>query len=75
MVSSQESTVHHHHHQKMDGGDGGLEQQQTSSADVSCSICLDLVSDNGGRSRAKLQCGHEFHLGLSKCFLASLFFV
>lgn len=29
---------------------------------VSCSICLDSVSDNRDRSRAKLQCGHEFHL-------------
>lgn len=29
---------------------------------VACSICLDLVTDNGDRSRAKLQCGHEFHL-------------
>ncbi|XP_057460702.1 E3 ubiquitin-protein ligase RFI2-like [Actinidia eriantha] len=29
---------------------------------ASCSICLDLVSDEGDRSRAKLQCGHEFHL-------------
>ncbi|KAL6968518.1 hypothetical protein U1Q18_034322 [Sarracenia purpurea var. burkii] len=41
-------------------GDGN-----TSSFDVSyvsCSICLDLVTDKGDRSRAKLQCGHEFHL-------------
>ncbi|KAK2990627.1 hypothetical protein RJ640_019907 [Escallonia rubra] len=29
---------------------------------VSCSICLDAVTDNGDRSTAKLQCGHEFHL-------------
>lgn len=35
---------------------------QVASGDVSCSICLDLVSDSGGRSWAKLQCGHEFHL-------------
>ncbi|PSS14674.1 Coiled-coil domain-containing protein [Actinidia chinensis var. chinensis] len=37
----------------------------TSSFDVSsvsCSICLDFVIENGNRSRAKLQCGHEFHL-------------
>ncbi|KAL9228193.1 hypothetical protein vseg_003800 [Gypsophila vaccaria] len=27
-----------------------------------CSICLDLVACGGERSRAKLQCGHEFHL-------------
>ena len=30
---------------------------------VSCSICLDVVSDSGDRSWAKLQCGHQFHLG------------
>ncbi|GMP60449.1 hypothetical protein CsSME_00023314 [Camellia sinensis var. sinensis] len=29
---------------------------------VSCSICLDAVTDNGDRSWAKLQCGHQFHL-------------
>ena len=28
---------------------------------AACSICLDPVG--GGRSVAKLQCGHEFHLG------------
>ncbi|PON96554.1 43kDa postsynaptic protein [Trema orientale] len=64
MVSSEENTGHHHQ-QQMDGGNGVLEQHHhhhPSSGDVSCSICLDLVSDNGGRSRAKLQCGHEFHL-------------
>ncbi|KAK9013567.1 hypothetical protein V6N11_041571 [Hibiscus sabdariffa] len=32
------------------------------SSDISCSICLDLVSHAADRSRAKLQCGHEFHL-------------
>lgn len=30
---------------------------------VSCSICLEVVADNGDRSWAKLQCGHQFHLG------------
>ena len=29
-----------------------------------CSICLETVSDDGGRSMAKLCCGHQFHLGL-----------
>ncbi|PKI74025.1 hypothetical protein CRG98_005503 [Punica granatum] len=29
---------------------------------VSCSICLEVVADNGDRSWAKLQCGHQFHL-------------
>lgn len=42
--------------------DGNAGEEELSSPGVSCSICLDLVSDNGGRSWAKLQCGHEFHL-------------
>lgn len=29
---------------------------------ISCSICLDLVTNGGERSSAKLKCGHEFHL-------------
>lgn len=32
---------------------------------VSCSICLEIVADNRDRSWAKLQCGHQFHLGES----------
>ncbi|XVF32764.1 hypothetical protein REPUB_Repub17cG0111100 [Reevesia pubescens] len=51
---------HHHHQQLMDGHDA--DAAVPPSSEVSCSICLDLVSDTGGRSRAKLQCGHEFHL-------------
>lgn len=43
-----------------DGDDGGAKSLSTSN--VSCSICLELVTDNGDRSWAKLQCGHEFHL-------------
>ncbi|XAR61332.1 hypothetical protein NMG60_11035008 [Bertholletia excelsa] len=45
--------------------DGVVCDKKTSSFDVSsvsCSICLDSVTDDGDRSRAKLQCGHEFHL-------------
>ncbi|XP_010259580.1 PREDICTED: uncharacterized protein LOC104598959 [Nelumbo nucifera] len=42
-----------------DGGGGG---PSLSASSVSCSICLEAVTDNGDRSRAKLQCGHEFHL-------------
>lgn len=30
---------------------------------VSCTICLDVVTDHGDRSCAKLRCGHRFHLG------------
>jgi len=45
-----------------DGGDGGCGK---SFASVPCSICLEAVADNGDRSWAKLQCGHQFHLGNS----------
>ncbi|GLU07387.1 hypothetical protein SLE2022_243470 [Rubroshorea leprosula] len=48
------------HDRLVDGGKGGFPAPPASG--VSCSICLDIVSDNGGRSWAKLQCGHEFHL-------------
>lgn len=46
----------------VDDGDGGG-GKSLSSSNASCSICLEAVSDNGERSWAKLQCGHEFHLG------------
>ncbi|KAK9139346.1 hypothetical protein Scep_009027 [Stephania cephalantha] len=39
-----------------DGGGGGI------GSSISCSICFEAVADNGERSRAKLLCGHEFHL-------------
>jgi hypothetical protein len=42
-------------------GEGG---QEKAAAVVSCSICLDTVVAGGAeRSTARLQCGHEFHLG------------
>lgn len=44
-------------------GDGDGDGAETQSSGVSCSICLESVFDIGGRSMAKLQCGHEFHLG------------
>ncbi|KMT14228.1 hypothetical protein BVRB_4g075870 [Beta vulgaris subsp. vulgaris] len=44
----------------IDDGDGG--GKSLSLSNVSCSICLEFVTDNGDRSWAKLQCGHEFHL-------------
>lgn len=40
----------------IDDGDGGGKA-------VSCSICLEIVADNGDRAWAKLHCGHYFHLG------------
>ncbi|TYJ11685.1 hypothetical protein E1A91_A11G294000v1 [Gossypium mustelinum] len=47
-----------------DGGDGGAGcgNGGKSFGSVSCSICLETVTDNGDRSWAKLQCGHQFHL-------------
>ncbi|RAL52640.1 hypothetical protein DM860_007408 [Cuscuta australis] len=40
----------------------GLGGGDKVSAAVSCSICIEAVTDNGDRSWAKLQCGHQFHL-------------
>jgi hypothetical protein len=35
-----------------------------ASGAAACSICLDpVLGSGGGRSVAKLPCGHEFHLG------------
>ncbi|XP_041018430.1 E3 ubiquitin-protein ligase RFI2 isoform X1 [Juglans microcarpa x Juglans regia] len=68
MVGLERQTAHHHRLQMDgDGGGGGgggdvAGVVAPKASGVSCSICLDLVSDDGGRSRAKLQCGHEFHL-------------
>ncbi|MCD7455827.1 E3 ubiquitin-protein ligase rfi2 [Datura stramonium] len=44
-----------------DGGGGDGSREDKASA-VSCSICLEAVTDIGDRSWAKLQCGHQFHL-------------
>uniref|UniRef100_A0A2P2KAB0 Transcription factor family protein n=1 Tax=Rhizophora mucronata TaxID=61149 RepID=A0A2P2KAB0_RHIMU len=44
------------------GGAGGGCRGKSFGSSVSCSICLDTVADNGDRSWAKLQCGHQFHL-------------
>lgn len=43
-------------------GDQAIDLNAEPEYCVPCSICLDLVSYDGERSRAKLQCGHEFHL-------------
>ncbi|XP_039064009.1 E3 ubiquitin-protein ligase RFI2-like isoform X2 [Hibiscus syriacus] len=46
-----------------DGSDSvDCENGGKSFGSVSCSICLETVTDNGDRSWAKLQCGHQFHL-------------
>lgn len=44
----------------VDDGDAGGGK---SFGSVSCSICLEVVADNGDRSWSKLQCSHQFHLG------------
>lgn len=46
----------------LDDGEGGGGGGKASAAAVPCSICLDVVTDDGDRSWAKLQCGHQFHL-------------
>ncbi|KAL1546211.1 E3 ubiquitin-protein ligase IPI1-like isoform X1 [Salvia divinorum] len=46
----------------LDDGDCGGGGGKASAASVPCSICLDVVTDAGDRSWAKLQCGHQFHL-------------
>jgi hypothetical protein len=43
---------------------GGGKEEKAAAAAVSCSICLEaVVAASGERSTARLQCGHEFHLG------------
>lgn len=48
-----------------DGGDEGEGEggEEKAAAVMSCSICLDTVVAGEERSTARLQCGHEFHLG------------
>lgn len=48
------------HRAAMDGRDDVAVQSPSSG--VLCSICIEVVADDGSRSRAKLRCGHEFHL-------------
>jgi len=48
-----------------DPGKRGNPEDSSSPVEVSCSICLESVLDDGTRSKAKLQCGHQFHLGIS----------
>lgn len=35
---------------------------ECSGGSVSCSVCLEAVTDKGDRSIAKLKCSHQFHL-------------
>lgn len=42
--------------------DGDAAGGGKAALSVSCSICLEVVTDNGDRAWAKLQCGHQFHL-------------
>ncbi|KAL2945401.1 E3 ubiquitin-protein ligase RFI2 [Bienertia sinuspersici] len=45
-----------------DSSDQAIDLNVEPESSVPCSICLDLVTNGGERSRAKLKCGHEFHL-------------
>lgn len=57
-------------------GSGEVEDQKggtpfnAGGAAISCSICLEVVTDSGDRSTARLQCGHQFHLGNYARFLS-----
>ncbi|TYH00933.1 hypothetical protein ES288_A09G016600v1 [Gossypium darwinii] len=44
------------------GDDVDCKNGRKSFGSISCSICLETVTDNGDRLWAKLQCGHQFHL-------------
>ena len=54
------------------GNDDQDGDAKKSFGSVPCSICLEAVTDNGDRSWAKLQCGHQFHLGM--CYVDWAFF-
>lgn len=56
------------------GNDDDDGDTKKSFGSVACSICLEFVSDTGDRSWAKLQCGHQFHLGMCYVDCAVLFF-
>ncbi|KAJ0110985.1 hypothetical protein Patl1_01007 [Pistacia atlantica] len=64
MVGSIATTTHRRPPMDAAAGDDDDDDQaiEPPSSLVSCSICLDSVSDNGTRSTAKLHCGHQFHL-------------
>ncbi|KAJ1417143.1 Zinc finger, RING-type [Sesbania bispinosa] len=44
------------------GNDDDDGDTNKSFGSVPCTICLEVVTDTGDRSWAKLQCGHQFHL-------------
>ncbi|CAO2824416.1 unnamed protein product [Amaranthus hypochondriacus] len=47
---------------RSDYNDQGIDLNVEPESSIPCSICFDLVTYDGDRSRAKLKCGHEFHL-------------
>ncbi|XP_057549163.1 E3 ubiquitin-protein ligase RFI2-like isoform X4 [Amaranthus tricolor] len=47
---------------RSDYSDQGIDLNVEPESSIPCSICFDLVTYDGDRSRAKLKCGHEFHL-------------
>ncbi|XP_064976122.1 E3 ubiquitin-protein ligase IPI1 isoform X1 [Musa acuminata AAA Group] len=44
------------------GGAAKDTKEREEVVHIACSICLEAVKSGGGRSTARLQCGHEFHL-------------
>jgi len=56
-LGNEEEDDNNHNHNKV------VDEGSKSLGSVSCSICLEVVTDNGDRSFAKLLCGHQFHLG------------
>lgn len=54
--NEEEDDNNNHNHNKV------VDEGSKSLGSVSCSICLEVVTDNGDRSFAKLLCGHQFHL-------------
>lgn len=45
------------------GGAAKDTKEREEVVHIACSICLEAVKSGGDRSTARLQCGHEFHLG------------
>lgn len=66
-TDQEEDNKHGRNNKVVDEGDG---PGTKSSGSVSCSICLEVVMDNGNRSLAKLICGHQFHLGNYNFYLS-----
>lgn len=56
---------------EVETGDG----EKEGATAVACSICLETVTCDGDRSTARLQCGHQFHLGPYQGTIALILFL